>query len=269
MIQKEEHELHNLPIELTEILHGYQSIKDSIGCSSARVYKFQKDGHALFLKIDTINEEMRREYEIIQWLHKKLPVPEIKHFSERDGLVYFLTEEVKGHMTCTCPADELEKPYEQTVCLLADGLLLLQAVDIADCPFQNTLDQKLSKALYNITHGLVDQNDWEAENSFKTPMDLYQYLLMNRPMEELYFTHGDYCLPNVFVDGKSITGFIDLGRAGIADKWQDIALCVRSLRYNLRKEEKREEYINLLFKHLKISPDWKKIEYYILLDELF
>jgi kanamycin kinase/aminoglycoside 3'-phosphotransferase-3 len=88
---------------------------------------------------------------------------------------------------------------------------------------------------------------------------------LNKPKEDLVFSHGDYCLPNIFLEGGEITGFIDLGRAGIADKWQDIALAIRSLEYNL----KSDKYIDLFFRYLEIEPDYEKIKYYILLDELF
>ena len=54
----------------------------------------------------------------------------------------------------------------------------------------------------------------------------------NQPKEELVFTHGDYCLPNSFIKDNKTVGFIDLGNAGIADKWQDLALCIRSLEHN-------------------------------------
>ena len=102
-------------------------------------------------------------------------------------------------------------------------------------------------------------------------MELYYWLMANRPPEDIFFTHGDYCQPNIFIDGTKVTGFIDVGSGGIADRWQDIALCVRSLGYNLGEIEKakKEKYINLLFSHLGIDPDWVKINYYILLDELF
>jgi aminoglycoside phosphotransferase len=36
-----------------------------------------------------------------------------------------------------------------------------------------------------------------------------------------------------------------------------------------RTEAEKEKYRDLLFSHLGIEPDWNKLNYYILLDELF
>lgn len=61
-------------------------------------------------------------------------------------------------------------------------------------------------------------------------------------------------------------GVINLGRAGVADKWQDIALCVRCLRHNLGS--KSEPCVKLLFELPGLEPDWEKIHYYNILGEL-
>lgn len=58
-------------------------------------------------------------------------------------------------------------------------------------------------------------------------------------------------------------------QAGNADKWQDIALCVWSIGYNLRNCDGKDKYVDMLFDYLTIEPDWDKINYYILLDEPF
>lgn len=258
-----------LPDPLDAILDGYACTKNSIGCSSAVVYRYSKDEDSLYLKTDKSDSELRREYEILCWFGGKLPVPRIKYWIEHNGFCYMLMSEVKGYMTCDCPEGYICEPYENTVRLLADGLSMLQSVDISDCPFDNTLDKKLAAALYNIENNLVDMDDFEEGNDYTSPMDLYNRLAANRPPEDLCFTHGDYCLPNIFIDGDQVTGFIDMGRSGIADKWQDIALCVRSLGYNLRNVTEKEKYINLLFEYLNMKPVWDKINYYILLDELF
>lgn len=143
---------------------------------------------------------------------------------------------------------------------------MLQSICIENCILDNSLDIKLKEALYNIENNLVDMGDWEDDNEFKTPMELLEYLKQNKPKEStLSFTHGDYCLPNILGKNKKISGFIDLGRGGIADIYQDIAICVRSLKHNYETER----YTDIFFKHLGMEVNREKIEYYILLDELF
>ncbi|WP_078546880.1 phosphotransferase [Litchfieldia alkalitelluris] len=75
----------------------------------------------------------------------------------------------------------------------------------------------------------------------------------------------DYCLPNIIVNKDRISGFIDLGRAGVADKYQDLALAVRSITSKLG-----EEYIQSFFEEYGIAEiNEEKLEYYQLLDEFF
>jgi len=80
-------------------------------------------------------------------------------------------------------------------------------------------------------------------------------------------------MPNLFLNKDRFSGFIDLGNCGIADKYQDIALCYRSLLHNFAGVYTGKAYPKLdeemFFKELGIEPDWEKIRYYILLDELF
>jgi aminoglycoside phosphotransferase len=35
----------------------------------------------------------------------------------------------------------------------------------------------------------------------------------------LVLIHGDYCLTNVLLDGWALSGFIDLGRCGVAGRY--------------------------------------------------
>ena len=259
----------SLPDELRVMLSGYKSIKDEVGCSSAGVYKFFKDDESLYLKIEKYGAEPRREYEMLKWLNGRLPVPQIKFYTIENGFSYMLTDKVNGYSASDFIADAMTQSYEGLVKVLADGLKMLQSVIIDDCPYSNTLDIKLHAALFNIENQLVDMNDFEEGNKFADPKALYDWLILNKPDEELSFTHGDYCLPNIYIDGDKVTGFLDWGRGGIADKWQDIALCVRSLGYNLGNIPDKDKYIDMLFDNLNTIPDWQKIDYYILLDELF
>lgn len=100
-----------------------------------------------------------------------------------------------------------------------------------------------------------------------------KWLKKNKPKQELVFSHGDLCLPYIFLKDGRVSSFIDLGDSGIGDKWRDIALCYRSLKHNFdgtyggRAVEDFNP--NWLFEVIGLKPDWEKLRYYILLDELF
>jgi aminoglycoside phosphotransferase len=44
--------------------------------------------------------------------------------------------------------------------------------------------------------------------------------------------HGDFCLPNVLVEGGRLTGVVDVGRTGLGDPRDDLAAGLWSLHYN-------------------------------------
>lgn len=251
------------PKDLQILLEGMNCEADGIGRSTAGVYRYYNNKKSYYLKIQPVLQGLHREYKIMEWLQDKLPVPIIIYFDSYNGLDYLLMTEVNGEMLCS--EYYLSNP-EKTVKLLADGIKVLQTISIEDCPFDNRLEIKLEEALDNINNNLVDMSDWEENNRFDTPMELLEYLRINKPKEFTpIFAHGDYCLPNIITKDNKVNGFIDLGRGGIADIYQDIALCVRSLKHNFDTDE----YTDLFFKHLGIEPNWEKVDYYILLDELF
>ena len=81
--------------------------------------------------------------------------------------------------------------------------------------------------------------------------------------EDSVFTHGDYCLPNIIILERSIAGFVDLHRAGVSDRYKDLALAIRSIRSNLGYDLE-SVFLN---EYGITRPDIQKIEYYMLLDE--
>ncbi|HVZ16245.1 MAG TPA: phosphotransferase, partial [Terriglobales bacterium] len=111
-------------------------------------------------------------------------------------------------------------------------------------------------------------SDFDEERQGRTPRSAFGDLLATRPADEdLVFTHGDYCTPNVLIDPERMTlnGFIDWGRAGVADRYQDLALAARSTAYNFGSE-----WIPLFFEAYGLREvDTAKVEFYKLLDEFF
>lgn len=256
-------QIQEFPKALQMLLVGMDCEINNIGRSTAGVYKYYNSKISYYLKIQPILHGLHREYEIMKWLDEKLPVPRMVYFNSYKGFEYLLMTEIKGEILCSeCFLNNPEKAVK----LLANGIKILQTIPIETCVFDNSLEIKLKEALYNIENNLVDMDDWEKVNRFDSPMELLKYLENNKPKElELSFTHGDYCLPNILADGDKVNGFIDLGRGGIGDIYQDVALCVRSLKHNFSTDD----YTDLFFKYLEMEPNWEKVDYYILLDELF
>lgn len=252
----------NFPKEIERYIRNKELKQETIGCSGSSVFSFTYKDKTLYLKMQKTNEEFTHEQDIVRWLESRLPVPKIIVQCQENGYDYLLMTKVRGEMSCS--SEYLKNP-EELVRLLADGIKILQEVEISDCKFECTIDNKLRRAKKLVDNKEVCMVDWEERTPFNSPEELYEYLALNKPKEELVFSHGDYCLPNIFLEGGEITGFIDLGRAGIADKWQDIALAIRSIEFNL----KSDKYADLFFRCLGIEPDYEKIKYYILLDELF
>lgn len=101
-------------------------------------------------------------------------------------------------------------------------------------PFDQTLKVKLPAACRRVELNLVDPSDFDDERKGQSANEAMQCLIETpTPPEELVFCHGDLCLPNVLIIAGRCSGFIDLGRAGVADKYQDLALLGRSISWDL------------------------------------
>src|SRR5919202_4271847 len=95
------------------------------------------------------------------------------------------------------------------------------------------LDAEIARAEARLRHGQVDEADFDQQRQGHRAVDLFQTLRLTRPhAEDLVFTHGDYCLPNIMIDAGQVAGFLELGSAGIGDRYRDLALAARSITYN-------------------------------------
>lgn len=236
---------------------------DSVGMTEARVLLFADK----VLKIQPESEETRTEPIMMDWLAGRLPAPACLYHAAEGGMSYLLMSRVRGKMACA--REYLRDPVRLTA-ILADCLKRMWAVDITDCPVRWDLRRKLPIARAAAESGAVDVEDVEpetfGEGGFRDPLHLADWLSSHQPPEDPVLSHGDFCPENIFLENGQLSGLIDLGRTGIADRWQDIALCHRSLRHNFAGSGFDAD---LLFERLDIEPDREKLRYYTLLDELF
>ncbi|MBR3057377.1 MAG: aminoglycoside 3'-phosphotransferase [Clostridiales bacterium] len=259
-----------LPESIRKMIEGKTYTVDDMGKSGSKILIFDD----MVLKIVKFRERNEDVVKLMRWLEGKVPAPRVLAYEREDEYQYLLMSKVKG--TMSCDPYYMNRPKEM-IRALADGMKLLWSVDISDCPRVMDLDVELQEARFRVESGQVDLDDAEpetfGEGGFKDPEDLLSWLETHRPSCEKVLSHGDYCLPNVFIEDGKFCGFIDLPEAGIGDKWRDIALCYRSLKHNAEGSFGGAVYPdidpNKLFTELGIEPDWEKINYYILLDELF
>jgi aminoglycoside phosphotransferase len=252
-----------LPRDLATLIEAETWQAISIGCAAAYVFRI---GHR-YLKIDWRggSNSLFVEKERLDWLRGRLPAPAVLYYGIDATYEYLLLSEIDGIMACD---QAWREDMPGLVRLLAQGLRLVHSVDIASCPFDERLEQKLTSARQRVEQGLVDEADFNAQQQGRHAHDLYEELLHTRPAsEDLVFTHGDFCLPNILIDRQQarISGLIDWGRAGIADRYQDLALAARSLAYNFGPG-----WEPLLFAEYGLAaPDQQKLDFYRLLDEFF
>lgn len=259
-----------LPKEIEKLLKNEECTVDKVGMSGSTVLIFGDK----VLKIQNANAEAGNEVALMRWLKNKLPVPQVLAYECSEGKSFLLMSKLPGEMACT--PRFLRRP-ERLFQLMSEALHMWWSVDFSAYPEKSNLDKKLHAAQHAVENNLVDTTNVELDtfgkNGFENPQALLDWLVENRPeTEDLALTHGDFCLPNVFLTEEGVSGFIDLGRGGVADKYQDVALCYRSLKDNFAGRQGGAVFnadMNMFFAALKMEPDWGKIKYYRLLDELF
>lgn len=236
----------NLPssLRLTSQTFNWQRV--TIGESKAHVYRTEN----FVLKIQpgkTTSDDvtLAEEKSKIEWLKDKVRVPDIVDYLIDDTFEYLIMTRLTG---VNAAETTLKTDPKSLVALLGRALRELhERVTIDNCPFNMRLGR--------------------LSNQTKENHELLVELIRNKPEEDLVFTHGDYCLPNIIIDEEQgcVTGFVDLGRAGIADRYVDLALCLRSINYNLG-----ERYEDDLLEAYGCISSWdrQKIEFYQRLDEL-
>lgn len=259
----------NLPSKLARLVKDYKITKDEIGLSPTNVFRLVNEKHALYLKISgrqfrNTTYSVERDKNILLWLEGKINVPRVQYFEFGEEFDYLLMSEIEGD----CLSQVNSTKPDRLVELYAESVKRLQSIDITNCPYNSNVRLRLSELDYLLDNKLAAEEDfWEGDTKsrFASPGMLVSYLKDNIPEEDFVFSHGDLCSSNIITKNGSISGYVDWARGGKADRWYDIAFCVR----NIRAELNDEKYVKLFFDILGIKPVWEKIDYFILLDELF
>ena len=77
-------------------------------------------------------------------------------------------------------------------------------------------------------------------------VDTSNIKLINKDSVGDKLVHGDFCLPNILIHNKKVSGFIDVEAMGLGDPWIDYSWCIWSLEYNLKSIEYTEDLLKEL-----------------------
>ena len=259
----------NIPESIRRCIGDRPYQLDSVGCSGAQVLMFDD----MVLKMEPESNMAGNEYCMMAWLQGKLPVPQMIAAERAEGMRYLLMSRMKGRYLCSA---EILDDQPRLAELCAESLRRLWAVDIADCPTDRSLEQKFREIEEGLRGGWITQEqaaqpETYGPGGFANPAALFDWLVAHRPVEQPVLSHGDLCLPNIFADEHGLTGYIDLGLAGVADRWVDIEKCLWSMWANTTGVfggKQRPFDRQLLFDALGMAPDEERLRYYSLLSEL-
>jgi aminoglycoside phosphotransferase len=254
-----------LPTPLAQMISGYKWRQNNAGFSPAKVFRLDAENKkSLYLKISprSLAHSLLQEKTKLEWLKNRLPVPEVLMFAEDESADYLLLSAIRG---ADASDASLKADIPRVIEQLTRGLKTIHSLPIENCPFDESNDYKIPLAGKLVENNLVDEDDFDEIRQGRAAADLFQELIAAKPDDEdLVFTHGDYCVPNIIFENGRLSGFVDWGNAGVADRFQDIALLTRSVIYNFGKE-----YEKSVYKIYGIEPDLEKIHFYRLLDEFF
>ena len=258
-----------VPTAISGELEGYQWARDTIGESGGSVYRLHGKDRSpdLFLKhgsgaiADDIADEMTR----LRWLARvRIPVPAVAQFVRTPDQAWLLMSAMQGKTAYQLLATSPEQGPAVVDALVA-FLRRLHAIPVAECPFNSDHAYRLSLARRRIDAGQVDASDFDDEREGWTPEQVWEAIQGHLPLTpDPVVTHGDFSLDNLLIHDGEVVGCIDVGRAGIADRYQDLAIlwnCLGEFGASLRER--------LFLQYGLPTPDQRKLQFHLLLDELF
>lgn len=258
----------SLPSSMAPLAQGRVWRRNLVGQAGADVYRLPGLGpdqdlylkHGIGRAADDLTSEMAR----LRWIGEHLPVPEVRCFVSSPPEAWLLSTALQGQTAFELLQEEPDSAAS-LVPAIARFLRRIHAIPVEGCPFNADHRLRLALARQHLEAGLVDTDDFDDDHAGWSAEQVWAEMTALLPIvPDSVVTHGDFSLDNLLCDGGEVVGCLDLGRAGIADRYQDLAILWNNLR------EFGEEPAKLLFEAYGIDrPDWAKLRFHLDLDEFF
>lgn len=256
-------------------IEGVESWEQVPTGHTAAVVRRSPDGSA-YAKAGSgqVRQELDDERQRLEWLATTdLPAARVLDWVDDGETATLTTSALDGVPMSSLPAASVPGAVKSL------GLFLkrLHAVPRQTCPFDRWLAVTVPLARVNVDHGLVDEDDLDVERAGSSAQSLLDEVLEGRPraeeleLNDLVVCHGDACLPNFLLGPESleVTGMVDVGRLGAADRHLDLALAARSLSNTTLNPAYGPEAADAMLAAYGLPADPWRLGFYRLLDELF
>jgi aminoglycoside phosphotransferase len=174
-----------------------------------------------------LSEDIRR----LDWLkERRADAPHLVAYGEEEGTGFLLMTALPGE-----PASAVAARTPERLPLRAIAQALRRFHDLPlPCPFDAGPGGLLDRARRRLERGFVDPASFDPERLGMDPARLLQRLTATLPGETRgAVVHGDATLDNVIIVGDAVSGFVDVGRLGVGDRHNDLAIMERSLRHRV------------------------------------
>ena len=216
------------PTELEGFLQGAR-IYDSSCSPEARVFFIDKDG-GYYLKTAK-KGSLEKEALMTDYFHSIGLGTEVLSYVSGDTDL-LLSAKMQGE---DCTHSEYLSSPERLCDTIADQLRRLHELDASGCPVKNRTAEYIATVEENYRSGSYDRSQFpEGSFGYSSAEDAFRVFENGRASLRCdTLLHGDYCLPNIMLDGWKPSGFIDLGNGGIGDRHIDIFWGIWTLWFNL------------------------------------
>lgn len=216
------------------------------------------------------------ERDRVAWLVTQgIPGPRVLDWIANDDGAVLVTSAVPGIGADRLSADDLARAWPT----IGGAVRKLHALPVTACPFrEHDLSARMALARAVVARGAVNPAFLSDADRQLDPTDILSDLEATLPTaaareaDDLVVCHGDCCLPNIMVDPETlhVTGFIDLGRLGVADRHTDLALLTANARGTWPDEATAQaaDVALATADHYGMDLDPERLTFYLRLDPL-
>ncbi len=128
---------------------------------------------------------------------------------------------------------------------LGETLRALHESPIDTCPAPDYRSIYLDRVEENYRTGNYDTSHFPDSFGYRSAEEAIEVVRSGRSLLQAdTLIHGDYCLPNIMLAGDRLSGLIDLGNGGIADRHIDLFWGAWSLSFNLGTDAYRDTFLD-------------------------